>query len=353
MGKAAAKLCNHNTTTLMEEVCQGMELARQLGTHLHNASSTQTRDLLVKSILSSYDKALKLLKCNSNELLGPSSAPSESPPPSGSNSPKSDASDSNKDGFRKHGFKKRKTLTQWTEHVRVCGEAGPEGPLADGYSWRKYGQKDILGASFPRGYYRCTHRHVRGCLATKQVQRSDRDPSVLDITYRGRHTCSQAPRLTPRSLRSPPPAARVEAKTAPCYAGAEVKIQSANPRSPLRPPCSTEMAVDFGRTCQVNSEDVESKDGIFPPSSSPLEDRAFVQSMAGSGGFLPAFLPPAMSESDYFLGGWDMPGSESDLPETNSEPIAVAVSPNGCLDFPMDPVEFDPNFSFDALEFFT
>lgn len=25
-----------------------------------------------------------------------------------------------------------------------------EGPLDDGYSWRKYGQKDILGAVHPR-----------------------------------------------------------------------------------------------------------------------------------------------------------------------------------------------------------
>jgi len=25
-----------------------------------------------------------------------------------------------------------------------------EGPLDDGYSWRKYGQKDILGAAHPR-----------------------------------------------------------------------------------------------------------------------------------------------------------------------------------------------------------
>uniref|UniRef100_A0A7N2MN53 WRKY domain-containing protein n=1 Tax=Quercus lobata TaxID=97700 RepID=A0A7N2MN53_QUELO len=43
-----------------------------------------------------------------------------------------------------------------------------------------------------RGYYRCTHRRVQGCLATKQVQRSDEDPTVFKITYRGRHTCALA-----------------------------------------------------------------------------------------------------------------------------------------------------------------
>ncbi|KAE8007904.1 hypothetical protein FH972_004461 [Carpinus fangiana] len=47
-----------------------------------------------------------------------------------------------------------------------------EGPLDDGYRWRKYGQKDIPDSNYPRGYYRCTHRHAQGCLATKLVQRS-------------------------------------------------------------------------------------------------------------------------------------------------------------------------------------
>lgn len=41
-----------------------------------------------------------------------------------------------------------------------------------------------------RGYYRCTHRNVQGCLATKQVQRSDDDPTIFDVAYRRRHTCS-------------------------------------------------------------------------------------------------------------------------------------------------------------------
>jgi len=34
--------------------------------------------------------------------------------------------------------------------VKDCSGTGLEGPLDDGYSWRKYGQKDILGANFPR-----------------------------------------------------------------------------------------------------------------------------------------------------------------------------------------------------------
>ncbi|KAJ0962996.1 hypothetical protein J5N97_028118 [Dioscorea zingiberensis] len=90
---------------------------------------------------------------------------------------------------RKEMSKKRKTLPKWSNQVRVSPGAMMDTPLDDGYSWRKYGQKDILGAKYPRGYYRCTHRNAQGCLATKQVQRSDSDPSIFDVTYRGEHTC--------------------------------------------------------------------------------------------------------------------------------------------------------------------
>lgn len=38
-----------------------------------------------------------------------------------------------------------------TNQVRLIpGVGGVEGPVDDGYSWRKYGQKDILGAKHPR-----------------------------------------------------------------------------------------------------------------------------------------------------------------------------------------------------------
>lgn len=43
----------------------------------------------------------------------------------------------------------RKTLPKWTNQVRVSSGGVTEG-LEDGYSWRKYGQKEILGARHPR-----------------------------------------------------------------------------------------------------------------------------------------------------------------------------------------------------------
>ena len=40
--------------------------------------------------------------------------------------------------------------TRWTKTVQISSNGSLEGVLNDGYSWRKYGQKDILGAKFPR-----------------------------------------------------------------------------------------------------------------------------------------------------------------------------------------------------------
>ena len=51
--------------------------------------------------------------------------------------------------FVKIGF--RKMMPTRVDQVKVNSENGCfEGPHEDGYSWRKYGQKDILGAKCPR-----------------------------------------------------------------------------------------------------------------------------------------------------------------------------------------------------------
>eukprot|EP01018_Ginkgo_biloba_P035664 Gb_36184 [translate_table: standard] len=58
-----------------------------------------------------------------------------------------------------------------------------EKPSADGYNWRKYGQKQVKGSEYPRSYYKCTHPN---CPVKKKVERSH-DGQVTEIVYKGEH----------------------------------------------------------------------------------------------------------------------------------------------------------------------
>lgn len=176
-------------SVIINELTQGRELAAQLKGQLDSLTSPELCEPLLEKILSSYEKALTLL--NFKLFFG-----MDSPLPllgnnNNSNviSPISEVSDGDSSKEQCQVFKKRKTSPQWSKQVRVCSATGMGGELDDGHSWRKYGQKDILGANHPRAYYRCTHRNTQGCLATKQVQRSDGDSSIVEVTYKGRHSC--------------------------------------------------------------------------------------------------------------------------------------------------------------------
>lgn len=64
-----------------------------------------------------------------------------------------------------------------------------EQPAKDGYSWRKYGQKQLKDAESPRSYYKCTRD---GCPVKKVVERSF-DGFIKEITYKGRHNHPRPP----------------------------------------------------------------------------------------------------------------------------------------------------------------
>ncbi|KAE8807530.1 WRKY transcription factor 26 [Hordeum vulgare] len=108
------------------------------------------------------------------------------------------------------------------------------GPLDDGLSWRKYGQKDILGATYPRAYFRCTHRHSQGCQATKQVQRAHADPLLFDVVYHGAHTCAQAAAALAGPEHQPPAAFGLEQQQQSSPPAAPQGIQW--PAEPMTPP---------------------------------------------------------------------------------------------------------------------
>ncbi|XP_059456570.1 probable WRKY transcription factor 53 [Corylus avellana] len=296
------KTVDWEQTALISELNQGKELAKQLLNHLHPSSSNETREFLVSKILSCYEKALSSL--NWGEQPKPMTSILESPRSFANSSPRSAGSD--QDSKHRDVYKKRKTLPRWTEQVKVCSGTGLEGPVDDGYSWRKYGQKDILGANFPRGYYRCTHRHGQGCLATKLVQRSDEDPNILEVTYRGRHTCSQSSRLNVASapLKSP---RLTENKNNHHHHHHHAQQQK------LKEKPAQEIGCNVAARLTVKTEGLEAReeDDIFPsfsfsltPIGSENEDAIlFCESMLENnfmGSLSPTFLSPATSDSNMF-----------------------------------------------------
>ncbi|XP_010266464.1 PREDICTED: probable WRKY transcription factor 41 [Nelumbo nucifera] len=356
---------NWEKNALLNELIQGRELALKLQV-LDSSSSAEMREMLVQKTLTTFDRALSILKWNGLET---ETQPMEivaggmvDSPRSDSASPRSDDSDRPfKDQDRREISKKRKALPRWTEQVRIGSGVGLEGPL-DGYGWRKYGQKDILGAKYPRAYYRCTHRNLQGCLATKQVQRSDEDPSVFDITYRGNHTCNRASHLVPASTSADKP----EQKQNQDHLHPQ---ELPNQQNQIQ---SQEILLNLNTGLNVQTNGLDSGEMMsssFSFTSTSIgclktENHIFSPSTLDNnfmGSYSPSFISPATSESNYFSmspcrmnrlqGGHNLQTSESDLTEIISAATSATNSPIVDLDFPLGPGDFDTNFPFDTSGF--
>ncbi|KAI3990342.1 hypothetical protein MKX01_038441 [Papaver californicum] len=174
---------------LIKDIIQSRDLLMELQTHLNPSSFSG--NVLVTKILSIFENSLSIL--NQEKMENESTISSNSSMGHFGGSPLcNSSSDFFQDGSRKRC---RKGMVRWTQQVRGCEEAGLEGPLDDGYGWRKYGQKDIFGAKYPRAYYKCSYRTTQECLAMKQVQRSDLNSSMFNVTYIGKHTCNETSEL--------------------------------------------------------------------------------------------------------------------------------------------------------------
>ncbi|KAH6763346.1 hypothetical protein C2S52_020779 [Perilla frutescens var. hirtella] len=351
--------------TLINELVQGMEKAKQLQIHLCSTSPSAAQDMLMQRILSSYEKALLILNWKGSVKPTRAAAAAAAAPASGAveSSISVDGSCRSEDmnnSFRDHQdyntSKKRKMQPTWTEQVKVNPENGLEGPTDDGYSWRKYGQKDILGAKYPRSYYRCTYRLVQNCWATKQVQRSDDDPTVFEITYKGTHVCNQ-------STNAVPPPASPEKQ--------ELRHISHNHQSQQQNQALLNLKANL-RVSTDNSDSKEMPAQFSFPSTYELSDgenqyisfSALVGDNTHLGAYSPLFLSPATSETNYFspaphhmnnFGGSQShtyQHSESDIAEIVSAHASTTNSPMGSVDFPIDSLDLDPSFPFSTSGFF-
>lgn len=369
--KSASSADHHND--LINELKQGKELAKQLLIHLNvPSSSREAREFLVHKILLSYDKALSMLNSSTTSTdhqqhtTGTATGIilSESPR-SFSGSPRSEDSDHDfKDPDNKNiASRKRKAMPRWTKQVQIYPGAGLEGPLDDGYSWRKYGQKDILGAKYPRGYYRCTNRHIQGCLATKQVQRSDNDPTIFEITYRGRHTCAQASNLIPAVLPQPQLDQNPEAITSPRTLNFHDHHQ---PPQNHQPQYSQEVIAEDLDTREQRQSITPPPSSFYFPSTSNNEAQSYsfaqYYNMLGNNFVGNISSPSFVSASNYYnlslspsnmssfgedILTRNMQASDSELTEIISAPTSATNSPTVGVNFPLGQLEFNSNFIFD------
>lgn len=137
---------------LMSVLAQGEQQTRQLEAQLDGPLDLESCKSLAREVQLSFENAVAMAKSMGTRgtvtgyavAVGGWGSPLQS---GGSESPRSEGSDQ---GMMMMMCKKRKGLPKWRSQVRVNLGGGIEGPLDDGYSWRKYGQKDILGAKYPR-----------------------------------------------------------------------------------------------------------------------------------------------------------------------------------------------------------
>ncbi|KAB2056441.1 hypothetical protein ES319_A11G102900v1 [Gossypium barbadense] len=326
---------------LLNELKEGREVTNLLMKHLHLPSSHQTRLVLIEKILGSYENALSILNCNGLVVeTKPSLSTMESLPSIDHSSPD-----------KRDVYKKRKTSSGWTEQLRVCSGTSLDNPIDDGFCWRKYGQKAILGSNFPRGYYRCTHRHSQGCLAIKQVQKSNDDPTIFEVKYRGRHTCNQTSHFAATYV-----SVSTESENEGNYSRKRQHQLEAKQKQ------AQQAFSSFGSGLMVKTEDLDNREDIFPSFPFPVESEqvkngSFVEALMENdimGNISPAFISPATSESNKFsMSPCHMGSFESDLTDIISAPTSVTNSPIGDLDISsLDKLEFDPSFPFDNPEFF-
>ncbi|KAH7514776.1 WRKY DNA-binding transcription factor 70 [Ziziphus jujuba] len=186
---------------VIDELMEGRELANQLQSVLLSKSDgdgsssavSAAEDLVVK-IMESFSNTLFILNVNEgDDDVSVSQIQANSHVGSAClDARKSEDSDEScrsisnvKD--RRGCYKRRRASPTWKNETPTL--------IDDGYAWRKYGQKVILNAQYPRNYYRCTHKYDQQCQATKQVQRIQEEPQLFRTTYHGHHTC--------RNLRAP------------------------------------------------------------------------------------------------------------------------------------------------------
>lgn len=182
------------------------------------------------------------------------------------------------------------------------------------------------------------------------MQRSDEDPTLFEITYKGTHTCSQS------GYAVPPP-----------VSPEKQELKHENTHYHLLE--QNEKLLNLKANLRVNTEDLEIQEKpphfSFPSTFETENRHSPISAIADEnqmGTNSPFFYSPATSESNYFSagpyqmtnhGGFPMNRSEADAADIMSAHASTSNSPIGGMEFSIDTVDLDPNFPFNILGFFT
>ncbi|XP_009587235.1 probable WRKY transcription factor 41 isoform X1 [Nicotiana tomentosiformis] len=253
---------------VITELTKGRELMCQLQKHFDPMKQDVCQYLSVE-ILSSYDKALSLLNGTALSVMSKGKQIINSAPSSSTAklvSPHLPVDSSTKSSDRPSNSRKRKMISRRTEYVHA--RSGAEVPPEDGYSWRKYGQKHILGANYPREYYRCARRHLSKCIATKMVKRSDTEPPVFEVIYGESHSCGQESKNQNEELPEPVLTTEIQSESA------DIADMVSTPNNSFN---NSSTGVVFSSNSNSNSLfNIANSDFISTPTSSPHPDWNFL-----------------------------------------------------------------------------
>ncbi|KAM5556887.1 putative WRKY transcription factor 70 [Rosa sericea] len=221
---------------------------------------------------------------------------------------------------RRGCYKRRKNSESWT----MVSSA-----VDDGQAWRKYGQKEILNASYPRAYFRCTRKYDQGCQATKQVQQVQDTPKMYKTTYIGNHTCRNMIR------------------------GPQMIMGASDPPTwdSHAPPRST-VSSESGSTPICNKKEHHGVHGGHLPSSSSMIPFVPVKKEECKEGTTSSGLTDNLNDtSDVWPGFNDDHHHDFGFPETTvmSNENVVSNMPFLDMDLVVKSINFESEFDFDAF----
>ncbi|KAF0914156.1 hypothetical protein E2562_027577 [Oryza meyeriana var. granulata] len=324
---------------VVTELSHIKELVKQLEVHL--GGSPDLCKHLTSEIFSVTERSIGMIRSGGHFHGHRKRAAVAGDLGSGTPSPLSDVSDL--------PFKatiKRKTMEKKKHQIRVISTGGVENPpVDDGHSWRKYGQKEILGAKHPRGYYRCTHRNSQGCMATKQVQRTDEDATLFDVIYHGEHTCVQK---AAAAAGKPQPERDAQSRLHDLSSGLTVKTDAlqATGQQPPQQGGSWKAMPPFCLSSPVS--------GLAPPEHNPFSSTPSTPENC----LVVSSVSPATSDSNHlsiaapFQVAGDAEWKDTEFQEVVSALVAATTVPAPAMeaDFSVDGFEFDPGFTIDTID---